>query len=63
MTTLATLLLGPVLKDLGDLAGVRAAFERALAILEKVLPPYHPRIRIVQGHLEQVGERLGQFGM
>ena len=34
--------LGAVLQALGDLAGARAAFERALAIFERVLGPDHP---------------------
>ena len=33
-----------VLRDLGDLAGARAAFERALRIFEKFLPAEHPKI-------------------
>ena len=44
--------LGGVLRDLGDHAGARAAFERALGILEKFLPPDHPNIRLVRRHLE-----------
>ena len=33
--------LGRVLRDLDDLPGARAAFERALAIWERVLGPEH----------------------
>jgi len=44
--------LGLVLQDLGELAGARAAFERALRIFEKSLPPEHPYIRGVRGNLE-----------
>ena len=33
-----------VLQDLGDLAGARAAFERALAIDEKSFGPDHPEV-------------------
>ena len=47
--------LGGVLKDLGDLDGARAAFERALRILRQCLPPEHPNIRIVEGHLQALG--------
>ena len=34
--------LGGLLQDLGDLAGARPCYERALAIREKVLGPEHP---------------------
>ena len=47
--------LGGVLQDLGDLAGARAAFERALAIFERVLGPDHPNTRTVRGNLESLG--------
>jgi hypothetical protein len=48
-----------VLRAQGDLAGARAAYERALAILEKFLPPEHPNLRIMRGNLEQVEGELG----
>jgi hypothetical protein len=43
-----------VLKDLGDLAGARAAFERALAIFERALGPDHPNTRTVRGNLDRL---------
>ena len=43
--------LGGVLQDLGDLAGARAAYERALAINEKFLPPDHPHNQITRTSL------------
>jgi hypothetical protein len=43
-----------VLQDLGDLAGAQAAYERALEILERFLPPDHPKIRIVRGNLKRL---------
>jgi len=46
--------LGSVLENLGDLAGARAAYERALAILEEFLPADHPHIRTVRDNLEQM---------
>ena len=47
--------LGLVLRDLGELAEARAAFERALAILENSqLPPDHPNIQTVRGNLESL---------
>lgn len=42
---------GLVLRDLGDLAGAKDAFERALRILERRLPPEHPHIRRVRENL------------
>jgi Tetratricopeptide repeat len=47
--------LGRVLRDLGDLAGARAAFERALAIWERVFGPDHPSTRKARGNLESLG--------
>ena len=43
--------LGLVLKDLGDLAGARAALERALAIDEAAFGPDHPKIQTVWENL------------
>ncbi|MEA3397248.1 MAG: tetratricopeptide repeat protein, partial [Chloroflexota bacterium] len=53
--------LGSVLKDLGDLAGARAAYERSLAIFERFLPPEHPKIQTVRDNLLviQLEEMLG----
>ena len=44
--------LGSVLRDLGDLPGARAAFERALAIVRQFLGEDHPYTKTVQGNLE-----------
>jgi Tetratricopeptide repeat len=38
----------------GDLAGARAAYERALSIFERVLGPEHPHTRIARGNLESL---------
>jgi len=43
-----------VLKALGDHAGARAAYERALKILEMYFSSDHPNIRIVRGNLESL---------
>jgi Flp pilus assembly protein TadD len=51
--------LGMVLQYLGDLAGARAAYERALRIFEEFLPPEHPSIRTVRGNLEGL-DRAGR---
>jgi tetratricopeptide (TPR) repeat protein len=48
--------LGYVLQDLGDHAGAKAAFERALRIFEHFLGPDHPSTRVVRGNLESLGE-------
>jgi hypothetical protein len=47
--------MGLVLRDLGDLAGAKAAYERALAILERTLGPDHPNTRTVRRNLECLG--------
>jgi hypothetical protein len=39
-------------QDLGDVPEARAAFERALRIVEKSLPPGHLNIKTVRGNLE-----------
>ena len=44
--------LGSVLKAEGDLAGARAAYERALAIAEKALGPDHPNTVIFRRNLD-----------
>ena len=48
--------LGMVLKNLRDLAGARAAFERALAVSETFLPPDHPQIRNVPSNLDALDD-------
>jgi hypothetical protein len=45
-----------VLRELGDLAGARAAYERALGIFERFLPAGHPNIGRVRGNLERLRE-------
>jgi hypothetical protein len=49
--------LGNVLQGQGDLVGARAAFERALAILEKVLGSDHPNTVTVRGNLDRLNAR------
>jgi hypothetical protein len=41
-----------VLHDLGDLAGARANFERALKIRTKVFGDDHPKTRLIQDKLD-----------
>ena len=48
--------LGSLLRKQGDLAGVRAAHERALAILERRLGLEHPRARSVRENLDELGQ-------
>jgi len=43
-----------VLKELGDVAGASAAFERALVIYEKLLPANHPSTRKVRMNLDEL---------
>jgi Flp pilus assembly protein TadD len=43
--------LGSLLRDQGDLAGARGAYEQALSIFEKVLGPEHPNTRGVRDTL------------
>ena len=40
---------------MGDLAGARPYYERALAILERVLGADHPHTVTVRGNLESLG--------
>ena len=40
-----------MLQDLGDLAGAREAFERALGICEAMLGADHPNTRLVRENL------------
>jgi hypothetical protein len=46
--------LGEVLRQQGDLSGARVAFERALKIFKKFLPPDHPNIKLVQENLDSL---------
>ena len=43
--------LGLVLRDQGNLAGARAAFERALAIAKRFYDFKHPKVRIYTSNL------------
>jgi len=45
-----------VLQDLGDLAGARAAFERALRIKRKFFLDDHPSIQITLNNLAALDE-------
>ena len=45
-----------MLKDLGDHAGARAAYERALKIFRQFLPEGHPNIKVVEGNLRSLEE-------
>jgi len=42
----------------GEIAGARAAYERALTNFEKFLPPDHPYNRITRGSLERVKQEM-----
>ena len=46
--------LGSVLQALGDRAGARECFQRALGIFRQRLPPDHPYIRITEENLRRV---------
>jgi len=46
--------LGGVLQDLGDHAGAKAAYERALGIYERVFGPDHPSTKISRDNLESL---------
>ncbi len=50
-----------MLQDLGDLAGARAAYERALAIDEKSFGPDHPDVATVVNNLGSVLQDLGDL--
>ena len=50
-----------VLRDLGDLAGARAQFERALAISEAALGPDHPDVGTWRNNLGLVLQDLGDL--
>jgi len=47
--------LGYHLRMVAEFVGARAAFERALAILERFLPANHPNIALVRENLESLG--------
>ena len=50
-----------MLQDLGDLAGARTQYERALAISEAALGPDHPNIGTVRNNLGGVLQALGDL--
>ena len=50
-----------MLQDLGDLAGARAAFERALSIDENAFGPKHPNVAIDVNNLGSVLQDLGDL--
>ncbi len=50
--------LGLMLRDLGDLEGARAQYERALVIGEAALGPDHPTMATIQGNLESLLQAL-----
>jgi tetratricopeptide (TPR) repeat protein len=52
--------LGRVLQALGDLAGARVQFERAVAIGEATLPRDHPNLVVYRGDLAAVAAELGK---
>jgi len=51
-----------VLRALGDLAGARSAYERALRIFERFLPPEHRYIAMARRSLEIVKQELAARG-
>jgi tetratricopeptide (TPR) repeat protein len=53
--------LGGVLQDLGERVGARAAFERALAIDERVYGPEHPEVARDVNNLGRVLQDLGDL--
>ncbi len=53
--------LGSVLRDLGDLAGARAHYERALGIDEAAYGPDHPEVAIRVNNLGFVLQDLGDL--
>jgi hypothetical protein len=52
--------LGNVLQDLGDLAGARAAHERALAIAKRFYDSEHPKVRLYSSNLATLPPAPGQ---
>jgi hypothetical protein len=44
----------------GDYAGARPLYERALAIFEKVLGKEHPNTKVVRGNLERLLAEMQQ---
>ena len=53
--------LGRVLKELGDLPGAKAAYERALKIDEKAFGPDHPNVATGVNNLGRVLQELGDL--
>ena len=53
--------LGRVLRDLGDLSGAQAAFERALTINEAVYGPTHPEVARAVNNLGTILRDLGDL--
>ena len=53
--------LGRLLRQLGDPAGARAQFERALAIGEAALGPDHPQVAVWRNNLGGVLWALGDL--
>jgi hypothetical protein len=45
-----------LIQDLGDFAGARTNYERALKIFKKFLGDDHPNTRLVQGNLDALKE-------
>jgi len=50
-----------VLQDLGDLAGAKACYERALGIWERALGPEHPQVATAVNNLGLVLQALGDL--
>ena len=53
--------LGLVLQDLGDLAGARAQFERALTVGEATLGPDHPTVATMRANLDSLRRALHEM--
>jgi hypothetical protein len=49
--------LGDVLRQLGDLAGAKAAFEHALDIFHRSLGAEHPNTKTVQNNLSYLNQQ------
>jgi tetratricopeptide (TPR) repeat protein len=54
-------ILGRVLQDLGDLAGAKACYERALGIWERALGPEHPQVATAVNNLGRVLQDMGDL--
>ena len=48
------MLAGSVFHVMGDLLGAKLMYKRALAIVEKFLPPDHPDIKTIKGNIENL---------